>query len=120
MSILTVKNRFKAEPFVGMWDGQTYTVTDTLAVPDYVAFHLKKQSIIKDNPVTGDNEYRLAIVELGEDDSPVEELPVETLDRSDMDYPRAKIIQSGVKSTRPERKQSFGSLDMAESTKERG
>ncbi len=111
MAILTVKNRYAAEPFVGMFDGETYTVVDTLAVLDYVAHHLKKQSIFKDNPATGYNEYRLAILELGDDDSPVGELPVESMDRTDMnEYQKVKYVGSGVRQARPERKERFGSI----------
>ena len=61
----------------------------------------------------------ISIVELDEDASPVLELPIEVLDHSDMDYPKVKIVQSGVKATRPERKESFGSLDLSSATKER-
>lgn len=105
MAILTVKNRWH-EPFVGMWDGETYTVKDTLAVPDYVAYHLKKQSIIRDNPINpGVNEYRLGIVEKGDDVTPLKELPVESLDRTDMDEFRKVVIKpSGVRSTAPAQK----------------
>ena len=116
--ILTVKNRYAKDPFIGMFDGQTYTVVDTLAVPDYVAYHLKNQSIIRDNPVTGDNEYRLAIVEQGDDDRPIEELPLETLDHSDMDWPKVKVIPSNVRATRPEPRGS-GRFDSLIMTKER-
>lgn len=111
MAIVTVKNRYAAEPFVGMFDGQTYTIADTLAVPDYVGSHLKKQSVIKDNPATGNNEYRLAILEHGDDDSPVDELPIESMDRTDMnEFQKVKYVGSGVKTVRPERRETFGSL----------
>lgn len=112
MAILTVKNRYAAEPFVGMFDGETYVVKDTLAVPDFVAYHLKRQSICKDNPVDpGANQYRLAIVERGDDDSPLDELPAESLDRSDMnEFSKTKLIGSNVKTARPERKARFSSL----------
>jgi hypothetical protein len=114
MAILTVKNRYAAEPFVGMFDGQTYVVKDTLAVPDYVAFHLKKQSVVKDNPATGNNEYRLAILERGDDDSPLAELPIEAMDRTDMnEFQKVKYVGTGIKSTRPEQRARFGSIEIA-------
>jgi len=102
MAILTVKNRW-SEPFVGMFDGETYTVVDTLAVPDYVAYHLKKQSIIRDNPVNaGSNEYRLGIVEKNDDVSPLVSLPLESLDRTDMDEFRKVVIKpSGIRQSVP-------------------
>ena len=98
MAILTVKNRWH-EPFIGMWNGETYKVVDTLAVPDYVALHLKKQSIIRDNPINaGSNEYSLGIVEQGDDVTPLKELPVESLDRSDMDEFRKVVVKpSGIR-----------------------
>lgn len=112
MAILTVKNRYAAEPFVGMFDGQTYVIKDTLAVPDYVAFHLRRQSICRDNPANpGANVYRLAILERGEDDSPIEEIPVESMDRTDMnEFTKVKIVGSNVRNTRPERKDRFSSI----------
>lgn len=101
MAILTVKNRWK-EPFTGMYDAQEYTVVDTLAVPDYVARHIKSQSIIRDNPVTGDNDYQLAIIEDGDDQTPLVEIPVESLDRADMpDFRKVVIKGSGVRIVAP-------------------
>lgn len=102
MAILTVKNRWK-EPFIGMFDGETYTVADTLSVPEHIAHHLKRQSIIRDNPVNpGVNEYRLGIVERGDDVSPLAGLPVESLDRTDMDEFRKVVIkQSGIRNAPP-------------------
>ena len=102
MAILTVKNRYR-EPFVGMWDGETYEVKDTLAVPDYVAIHLKRQSIIRDNPVNpGMNDYRLGIVENGDPTDMLETLPLESLDRTDMDDFRKVVLKpSGIRSTIP-------------------
>lgn len=102
MAILTVKNR-RPDVFIGMFDGQTYEVKETLAVPDYVAHHLKRQSIVRDNPVNpGMNEYRLGIVELGDPVTPLGDLPPESLDRSDMDEFRKVVIKpSGIRSTIP-------------------
>ena len=102
MAILTVKNRYR-EPFVGMWDGETYTVKDTLAVPDYIAYHLKKQSIIRDNPVNpGMNDYQLGIVERNDNVEPLDELPLESLDRSDMeDFRKVVLKPSGIRATVP-------------------
>jgi hypothetical protein len=104
MAILTLKNRWK-DPFIGMWDGQTYEVVDTLACLDYIARHLKRQSIIRDNPINpGLNEYRLAIVEDGDDQSKLtfDSLPQESLDRSDMDEFRKVVIKpSGIRTPPP-------------------
>ncbi len=102
MAILTVKNRWR-EPFIGMWDGETYKVVDTMAVPDYVAYHLKKQSIIRDNPINaGSNEYSLGIVENGDVVTPLSELPLESLDRTDMDEFRKVVIKpSGIRGPVP-------------------
>ncbi len=118
MAVLTLKNRFAGAPFVGRFDGQVYEVRDTLVVPDYVAVHLKRQSIVRDNPVTGDNEYRLAIVEHGDSAEPLTSLPLETLDRSDMEYPRAKVIPSNIRQSAPAPRDGTGSHGV--STKERG
>ena len=104
MAILTLKNRLAGKPFIGMFDGQTYEVVDTLAVPDYVAIHLKRQSVYRDNPVTGNNEYRLAIVEHKDDASPLEQLPPESLDRSDMpDFRKVQYVDSGIRPARPQK-----------------
>ena len=102
MAILTVKNRWH-EPFIGMFDGETYEVKDTLAVPEHIAYHLKKQSIIRDNPINaGSNEYRLAIIEKGDDQTPLTVLPQESLDRTDMDEFRKVVIKpSGIRSSAP-------------------
>lgn len=104
--MLTVHNRYSKEPFIGMYDGEKYVIKDVVTLPDYIAYHLRKQSIIRDNPITGDNSYRLGIVELGDDVSPLTELPLESLDRTDMDWRKVKIIPSNVKPTMPERKGS--------------
>lgn len=102
VAIYTVKNRW-TEPFIGMFDGQTYEVATTLTVPDFVAYHLKKQSIVRDNPVNaGANEYRLAIVELGDEDSPLGALPLESFDRTDLDEFRKVVIKpSGIRQAIP-------------------
>ena len=109
MAILTVKNRYPAEAFIGRFDGQRYEVKDRLAVPDYVAHHLKRQSIVRDNPVTGESVYRLSIVELDGDQPVLDALPVETLDRTDMEFPKAKLIP-GVKTPVSPPRESFGTL----------
>jgi hypothetical protein len=116
MAIYTLKNRF-SEPFVGMYDGVEYTVADTLAVPDYIAQHLKRQSIVRDNPITGDNAYRLGIVEIGDPIDPIAELPAESFDRSDTDHPRSKLISSGIRSARPAPREGSGVSQV--STKDR-
>jgi len=116
LAILTLKNRYPAEAFDGRFDGQRYIVKDKLAVPDYVAHHLKKQSIVRDNPVTGENEYRLSIVEIDGDQPMLDSLPVETLDRTDMDFPKAKLIP-GVKTPVPQQRESFGSLVLDQASK---
>lgn len=102
MAILTVKNRWR-EPFIGMWDGETYVVKDTLVVPDYIAIHLKKQSIIRDNPVNaGANDYQLGIVENGDNVEPLAEIPAESFDRSDMDEFRKVVLKpSGIRQSGP-------------------
>lgn len=101
MVIYTLKNRW-TEPFIGMFDGQTYTVTEELKVPDYVAIHIKKQSVIRDNPVTAQNDYQLGIVELGDPVTPISEKPQESLDRSDMDEFRKVVLRpSGIRSNAP-------------------
>ena len=92
MAILTVYNRYRSEPFVGMHDGQEYVIPDKLALLDYIARHLKKQSILKRNPVTGEELYRLAIIEDGDEDSEIKMLPKESLDRTDMDMPDVEYV----------------------------
>jgi hypothetical protein len=116
MAILTLKNRYR-EPFVGMYDGVEYTVDDTLAVPDYVAQHLKRQSIYRDNPVTGNNDYRLGILELGDPVDEVVEIPADPFDRSDTDHPKVKYIATGIRSSRPAQREGTGQSQV--STKER-
>ena len=106
MGLLTVVNRHEA-PFVGMWDGQEYVVSDRLTVPDFIAWHLKKQSIVSDNPVVpGDNVYRLGILETGDDLSPIEAvLPAESLSRRDFDeFQKVNLVPSGIRTSRPEPK----------------
>ena len=96
MAILTVHNRYH-EKFVGMFDGQIYEIGEKdMAFPDYIARHLKRQSIFRDNPITGDNLYQLAVLEDGDDVAPIEVKPEESFDRSDTDYPKSKIIPSGI------------------------
>ena len=111
MAILTLKNRYAGKPFEGRFDGQPYVITDTLAVPDNIAYHLKRQSIIKDNPITGESDFRLCILEIDGDMEPILELPVETLDRTDMDFPKTKLIQ-GTRTPAPQRSQRFGTLEV--------
>ena len=106
MSLLTVVNRHEV-PFVGMWDGQEYVVSDRLTVTDLIDWHLKKQSIISDNPIVpGDNVYRLGILENDDDLSPLEAvLPVESLDRRDFDeFQKVRLMPSGIRTSRPEPK----------------
>lgn len=100
MALLTLKNRC-AEPFIGMYDGVTYEIKDQMTVTAYVARHLKNQSIYSDNPVTGERKFRLAIVEEGDDASPLGELPLDSLDRTDMDMPRVEYRGSGWKPSVP-------------------
>lgn len=102
MAIYTLKNRFPGNPYVGQFDGQLYVVEDTLAVPDYIALHLRNHAVIRDNPITGEREYRLGILELKDDVSPIRELPVETMDRSDMDFPKATILRTAQRVPRPD------------------
>lgn len=102
MAIYTLKNRFSGKPYVGQFDGTEYIIVDTLSVPDYVALHLRNHAIVRDNPITGEREYSLGILELKDDVSPLAELPVETLDRSDMDFPKATIMRTTQRTPRPE------------------
>lgn len=113
MALLTVKNRYTKEPFVGMYDGEVYTVVDDLILPAHIAKHLKNQSIIRDNPITGDNEYRLGIVENGDPVDLLDVLPEETFDRSDTDFPRSKVIQSNIKHGRPAARSGPGNAEVA-------
>mgnify|MGYP001566626560 FL=1 len=85
MDVLTLRNRFPETPFIGMYDGKTYVVKDRLTLPVEVARHVHNRSVIRDNPVTGEREYRLAIVEEEGDLENLTALPAETLDRSDFD-----------------------------------
>lgn len=117
--ILTLINRF-SEPFVGRFDGTEYTVVDKLVVPAAVARHLKKQSIIRDNPVVpGLNEYQLGIVENGDDVTPISEKPLESMDRSDTDHPKSKIVPSGIRHGAPVLREGAGTAQVY-TTKERG
>ena len=112
--ILTLKNRFPGKPFEGRFDGQPYTVSDTLAVPDYIAYHLKRHSIVKDNPVTGEADYQLCILEIDGDVEPLLEIPAESLDRQDMDYPKTKLVP-GPRTPAPRRAERFGALEVGKS-----
>ena len=118
MEILTLKNRYR-EPFEGMYDGEKYVVVDTLAVPAFIAHHLKRQSIFRDNPIAGVQEYRLAIQELDGEMDEILELPPESLDRSDMEHPKVKYVDSKVRPTPPAQRGS-GRFDSMPMTKERG
>ena len=100
MELLTVRNRYPAQPFVGRYDGQEYVVKDTLTVPDNVARHLQGQSVVRDNPITGEREYRLAIVETDGPMDNLESLPIETLDRTDFDVFR-KVQIVDLKANKP-------------------
>ncbi len=100
MNLFTVRNRYPATPFVGMYDGHKYVVKDTLTVPDYVAQHLQQQSVIRDNPITGEREFRLAILEVDGPMEDLERLPVESLDRTDFDVFR-KVEYMDLKSNKP-------------------
>lgn len=115
--IYTLKNRYR-EPFTGMFDGQLYTVSDTLAVPDFVALHLKNQAVIKDNPITGERQFRLAILELNDPVESLDALPVETLDRSDMDMPKVRIVPTHIRTAAPQ-KSEVGPRNVVTDSKER-
>ena len=106
MAIFTLKNRSTDRPFVGMYDGEQYTIApaSTLSVTDNVAYHLKRQSILKDNPIDPRaNEYQLAIVEKNDEASPLSgEAPVESFDRSDMDdFRKVEYRKSGARPAAP-------------------
>lgn len=116
MAILIVHNRHR-DKFVGMFDGQVYEIGEKdMAFPDYIARHLRKQSVLRDNPITGEALYQLGIVEDGDDLSPIEEKPVEVFDRTDTDWPKSKIIPSGV--NRIPRAPKADSVDRQVGTKE--
>lgn len=118
--IVAVVNRYKDTPFVGMWDGQTYTVEDELLVEDYVGAHLKKQSIVRDNPYDpSDNQYRLWIKGVDEDPGPLEELPVESLVRDDGDprWKKTTIIRTSARPAAPVHRETFGALDVGQAAK---
>ena len=106
MAILTLKNRSTDREFVGMFNGEQYTIkpNETLAVVDAVAFHLKRQSILKDNPIDPRaNDYQLGIVERGDVVDPIQgDAPIETLDRSDMDsFRKVEYRKSGARPAAP-------------------
>lgn len=118
MAIVTLKNRWR-ETFVGQYDGKEYEVVDQLLVPDYIGRHLKRQSIVRDNPVfPSANMYQLGIVEEGDDVSPITEKPAESMDRTDMEMSKTKIIPSGVRPYAPTPRE--GSDNVKTMTKERG
>ena len=104
MAVYNIKNRYK-EDFHGKYDGVSYNIPAGKTVPllDYVALHLRNQSVIKDNPVTGEREFKLAIVELGDDDSPLTEIPIESMDRTDMDLRKVRIVDLRSKPIPPAR-----------------
>lgn len=115
MALKTLKNRCD-EPFVGMYDGVIYEIKDEMTVTEYVARHLRNQSIYQDNPITGERKFRLAILEDGDDTSPLikANLPLDSLDRTDMDMPKVEYRVSGARPAVPEAKGSgrFDSLTM--------
>jgi len=78
---------------VGRYDGVEYVVKDQLTLPSFVARHLQNQSVVRDNPVTGEREYRLAVVEdeVQDPQEDIEVLPKESLDRSDLDPRHTKV-----------------------------
>ena len=96
MQVLTVRNRHN-KPFTGVYDGVKYTIPEhgQMTLLRDIAIHLKQQSIFKSNPISGEKEYRLAIVEDGDEDTPLDSLPQETLDRTDMDLNKTKIVVVG-------------------------
>ena len=118
MKILTLKNRTD-KPFTGMYDGVEYVIPadGQLVVLDFIAYHLKKQSVCRYNPVMGDADFRLAILELGDDDSPLTTIPIETFDRTDMDLHKTQIVKVGNRTAVPVHKANTGSVFTA---KERG
>lgn len=119
MAILIVHNRHR-DKFVGMFDGQVYEVGEKdVAFPDYIARHLRGQSILKDNPVTGDRLYQLAVIEDGDDVSPIEEKPEDPFDRSDTDWPKSKVIPSGVNRVSRAPREGSGQSGAGTSNKER-
>lgn len=108
MAIVTVKNRYPDKPFEGCYDGKSIVVADKpVLLEEYTARHIKKQSIIRDNPIDPSlNEYRLYIVEDDGEQAPVfADLPIESLDRSDMEFPKVKYIQGKRPAAPPEKRE---------------
>lgn len=113
MAIYTLKNRFAGKAYVGMHNGKVYEIADTLAVPDYIAIFLRDHAIIRDNPISGEREYSLGILELKDDISPLDRLPEESMDRSDTDYPKAKLIPYNTRTARPAPRSGPGAAEVA-------
>lgn len=106
MAIFTLRNRHQEKPFVGMFDGKIYEIPagGSLSVLDVAALHLQRHSILTDNPVDPSvNMYQLAIVEKGQDVTPLTgELPIESLDRSDMpELGKVKYVRSNTRPAAP-------------------
>lgn len=113
MAIVTVHNRYH-EKFVGMFDGQTYEIGEKdVAFPDYIARHLQRQSIFRDNPVSGEVLFQLAILENGDDTSTIVEKPVDPFDRSDTEWPKTKVIPSSVQRTARAPRDGSGAAEVA-------
>jgi hypothetical protein len=98
-----------------MYDGQRYELVPgkEYTLPDYVAHHLKKHSIYRDNPITGEQEYRVSILEEGDSTETVDEIPRESLDRADMDMPNVNYQPTGIKTAVPQNRgvvERLGSL----------
>lgn len=98
-----------------MYDGRPYELPPhkDVMLDAYVARHLRNQSVFRDNPITGAKEYRLAVLEDGDPTEPLEDLPLESLDRSDMDMPKSEIRPTGIGRMVPHLRgpvERFGSL----------
>jgi hypothetical protein len=75
-----------------MFDGVPYSFEpgQELTLPDDVARHLRKRSLISDNPVTGVGVFALAIKGI-ESEDPVTR-PMEILDREGTDLPKVQYV----------------------------
>ena len=100
--LVTLFNRFK-DPVSAMFDGVVYTVDpgERLTLQVFVARHLRSKSVFLDNPISGEKSYKLGIVEDGDDDTPLSEVPIEALDRSDMDFSKVRIVTRNAKPVVP-------------------
>lgn len=81
MELVTVVNR-SSKVVNGKWDGRPYAIAANgkVALPVIVAEAIKRQNAVmgSEDPYSGDMEYLIAIVEQGDDQSPIEQTQVIT------------------------------------------